>query len=91
MGNGTENPPKGIEWRRMRRVNTHRTSKLTDEALRRIVGEIAAARGSAPNVDTVIFAALRMVGTQPITELIDVVREIETDTYPAPLPHEPGS
>ncbi len=98
MTNGTGNPPAGapaqITWRQLRRVNSHRTSRPTDEALRKVVGEIASVRGNAPSVDAVILGAVRLAlvgGADGRARLMDAVREIESDTYPGPhSPGEPG-
>lgn len=94
MGNGIDGPPdvKPVEWRRLRRVNSHRTSRPTDEAIRKAVGEIAAERGNAPAVDAVILAAVRMA-VRNMGSLLDAIREIEQAGYQAapPPPHEPGA
>lgn len=91
MGNGTgEREATDKTWRQLRRVSSHRTSKPTDEAIRRAVGEIAATRGSAPHADALILAAVRLA-SKDMKTLADQVREIETDRYPGPPPHDPGS
>lgn len=98
MTNGIDSPPPAgapaeVSWRQLRRVNAHRTSKPTDDMLRRVVGEITAVRGNAPAVDAVIFAALRLAMTpgRDLRPLLDMVREIETDSYPGPRASgEPG-
>lgn len=100
MGNNTEpagRPPRQPEpatvrqvtWQQLRRVNAHRTCRVTDETIRRVIGEITAARGAKPIADTVILAALRVAMRVPET-LADAVREVETATYAGPVPHEPG-
>lgn len=92
MANGTGEKSAGETWKQLPRTPSHRTSKPTDEAIRRAVGEIAAARGSAPFVDAVILASLRLATRGDLNPLMDAVREIETGTYPAVrVPHDPGS
>jgi hypothetical protein len=88
---GTQ-PAEVVTWRRLRRVNVHRTSEPTNTALRSLAGEIMARRGAAPWIDAVILAALRIAAAEPIERLMDMVREVETDTYPQPRIHrEPGA
>lgn len=89
MTNGTSmRPPARVTWRQLRRVNVHRTSRPTDEALRKAVGEIASERGSAPSVDAVILASVQLAtgrGDDALKTLMDKVREIEVATYAAPV------
>ena len=88
---GTEEQ-EPVPWRDLKRMNAHRTSRPTDDLVRRLVGEIAAATGRAPFVDAVLFAALRIAQRGELQRLVDEILLIESQSYPPNrVPHDPGS
>lgn len=102
MQNGAAQGPSPqslrVGWKQMRRINAHRTSRPTDDAIRRMAGLIASERGKAPHVDAVILAAMRLATERaPVADWLEAVRAIEADTYVVRVldgepiePHEPG-
>lgn len=90
-GIGERAPMERVPWTRVRRNPTHRTSRPTDEAIRRQVGMIAAARGARPLVDTVILAALQAFEKLPEIVQLTWVSAVESETYTVRSLHgDPG-
>ncbi len=93
MSNGTTEPAAAarrlVPWQSLKRLSMHRTSDPTNDALRKIIGEIAADRGRRATADTVIYAAIRLAVRDNMDSFIDEIREVESDMYPVD-PHEPG-
>lgn len=90
MGNGTGQTTPRVKWTELRRVTTNRTSRPTDDAVRRAISKITLERGTKANADAVILAALQLA-EKDIPALIAEVGKIESGLYDAPhAPAEPG-
>jgi hypothetical protein len=94
MGNAVGgSPAETVGWTQLPRNSQHRTSQITDQAVRRAVGAVALARGRKPYADTVILAGLKLLERASDQALIELVEGIEQDRYttrPHPGDSEPG-
>jgi len=93
MSNGTEQGAT-VAWHELRRTSSHRTSSVTDKALRSAIGVATARRGAAPRVDTMIYLGVQLIErlqkSKP-QEIDAMLFAIERGQYPAPRgPVEPG-